>query len=643
MRSVLPPAILLLGALVGASAGATPFERDLGQCPSLRPLRPRPVQGPEALTCRQAVTHSTRRYADALLEIYQDCIARLQRGERSGHPADTCRGLLMLSLGARGLPEDVPTLIALYGAAFRFRADLAADCSDETVAALDLCADDVAGLQTCLQRDTVQHVHFLLDSQYGLQNAADPFVVIEDAGTRSCQDAVAEAGRRYVREVQEAVTDCALEDRGPGWRRWLPRRRPELAHRCVGQVAFGRRWPPLDREAGWRIAQAERALRDALAERCSDDQVAALQTCGDDVASLGECLLCSHHREALYLVGDQLGGDPPRRPKPFIDWRTLRNPVLEEQDRMLKDQSVAFFRGWFYLFPSARLAVGDPESASKPRWFYRSRDLRSWQRFIDGNGNVNGPGNGTGSPDLARIGRIWHLTYQGAREDDPARRAIFHSTSRSLRRWSPEQRIDDDASPLGPNVIDGALAEQDGYFYLGFKDRDEQNFYVTRSQDRVLDGSWLPRRRAFAGGERTAIYFAENFQFLKIDGTWRMIATGRDPEPRCARMDRGLFLNFYICSHEPFIYTIDGDGTDLQHWTNWIRRRQLIIPYEDWNPGMHANSAYLADWRRFDGFFYLFYAGSEDGLVFENRGHGKIGVARSRDLVHWRLPGDLRD
>jgi hypothetical protein len=31
------------------------------------------------------------------------------------------------------------------------------------------------------------------------------------------------------------------------------------------------------------------------------------------------------------------------------------------------------------------------------------------------------------------------------------------------------------------------------------------------------------------------------------------------------------------------------------------------------------------------------------GACPELRGHGRIGLVRSRDLVHWRLPGDQRD
>ena len=58
---------------------------------------------------------------------------------------------------------------------------------------------------------------------------------------------------------------------------------------------------------------------------------------------------------------------------------------------------------------------------------------------------------------------------------------------------------------------------------------------------------------------------------------------------------------------------------------------------------MHANTGYLNDFRAEDGFFYLTYSGSIDSESFQGRGHGKIGIARSRDLVHWRVAEDLRD
>jgi hypothetical protein len=229
---------------------------------------------------------------------------------------------------------------------------------------------------------------------------------------------------------------------------------------------------------------------------------------------------------------------------------------------------------------------------------------------------------------------------------------LLHTTSHNLRQWTSPQRLVDPTQVLPlppgqpvPSLIDGALAKEGKHFFLGFKWRQQQTFHVTRSQSAVLNGQWRQARRALAGTDDPTdliLGFAENYQFLKIDKVWRMVATGRDPEGfRCGTADLRLYI--FACSHEPFIYTPDGDGTALAHWTRWRRKTRLRIPYEDWNPIMHANAAFLADWRAYDGFFYLFYAGAVDGLSFELRGHGKIGVARARDLIHWRLPGDLRD
>jgi len=46
------------------------------------------------------------------------------------------------------------------------------------------------------------------------------------------------------------------------------------------------------------------------------------------------------------------------RGNPFIDWAQLQNPILAVEDRMLKDASFVYDdrSGWFYVFPSARLA-----------------------------------------------------------------------------------------------------------------------------------------------------------------------------------------------------------------------------------------------------------------------------------------------
>jgi hypothetical protein len=332
----------------------------------------------------------------------------------------------------------------------------------------------------------------------------------------------------------------------------------------------------------------------------------------------------------LTAPGSALAADKGREGGPFINWSDLKNPVLSVPDRMLKDQAVVYFNGWFYVFCSIRFESGDPNRHDKIPCIYKTRDFRTYECLYDDDLNIRWGSTvkrGTGSPDLTYISGVWHMVRQSG-PDGTGRRNIFYSMSDDLEDWGPSWQLNPGLR-LNARRIDGALAYEGGYYFLGYKSR--QRFRVTRSKTGELDGRWLRSRSADAGGG-----WAENYQFIKIDGTWRMIATARDP-------DKPMSINDYTGSHEPFIYTMDGDGSELTHWTRWVDKRHLEVPLEDWNRVMHANSAYLCDWREYDGYFYLFYAGANDSESFERRGHGKIGVVRSRDLADWRLPGEAGD
>lgn len=338
---------------------------------------------------------------------------------------------------------------------------------------------------------------------------------------------------------------------------------------------------------------------------------------------------CGSDRGLPHVDG---GRRDDRNSRVFIDWANLRNPILSDESVSLKDPCVVYRNGTFYVFTSG---------AS-----YKTKDFKRYE----------GPFEGYGSPDITRLDHdTYIMIYQvrdtehpgptaGVDPDSPDNlyRRLFYKTSPDLEHWSEGEELFP-ALPPDRN-IDGALAVQGGHYYLGFKKGvTVQEFMVARSIGASIDGRWTDPKKAYAGegclldklipiiGD-TITRWAESYQFIRIDGTWRMVATARDPK---RPIDFG-----YMRSHEPFLYRISGPEDSLDSWTDWVDKRHLMVPYEDWNSLMHANSAYLCDWRDHDGYFYLFYAGT-DQETEDGRGHGRIGVVRSQDLADWRLPGDI--
>ncbi len=81
----------------------------------------------------------------------------------------------------------------------------------------------------------------------------------------------------------------------------------------------------------------------------------------------------------------------------------------------------------------------------------------------------------------------------------------------------------------------------------------------------------------------------------------------------------------------------------------------LVIPGQSWDtgPGIssvsyeHANSVFLCDARTARppppraGVLLRHLRRQHELTQFEGWGHAEIGIARSTDLVHWQVPGDL--
>lgn len=592
--------------------------RGLAICPTLRPLRPSPVAKADR-ACQRALARAATAYAVALLRAEQACVDANHPGPRvEGDPVHPCVGLRELSTGAYRPPAHAPTAAAVARAAEELRSRVRAACDDATVARLATCADSVEGAIDCLRAEHWEAAQHLLREEYG------DLLPIEDEQVRSCRGTVGAASRRLLAAQAGAIADCLLALR--------PGATVHAARECIGEASEGRLVAPEDEATATSLEAAEAVFRREIADGCREKDPPSLDACGQDRTSLEDCLVCAHRREAILLVQSQFGGIADRATTHFIDWAALENPVVGWDDRRIKDQVMAFHAGRFYVIGSIGFADDDPARDTRVGTYVRSTDWRSWEEIPM---PIDQTGGGFGSPDLTFHDGRWYVVFQNPDPANPENRRLFLTTTPDLMRWTRKVEIARNVL-RGRSIIDGALAHKSGRLHLLLKWRVKDIPWVAVTSGDPT-GDWELDDRLVAGNDHPFWGFAENGQFIEIDGRIRMLATARDPEGfRCA--------NVFTCSHEPFLYDFaEGDGTDVRDWTRWRHKTQLRIPYEAWNPVMHANTSFLADWRAYDGFFYLSYSGSADSDSFQGRGHGMIGLARSRDLVHWRLPGDLRD
>jgi hypothetical protein len=339
-------------------------------------------------------------------------------------------------------------------------------------------------------------------------------------------------------------------------------------------------------------------------------------------ASLAACSSSSGHSAASPNASTTTR-PPTTAPKraPAIAWARLRNPILTSPDHTVKDAALVAANGtWFAVFSAV------DRQGSWRIGIEHSTDLRSWSpiTFMAHDPSVEGEA----SPDVtASPDGNFTVTYQSFVHDRRGGLAkLYARTSRDFVHFSPPQML---VQPLfgAPNdrLIDAALARTPAGLLLGFKTgSDTQAFEIARSASGTLRGPWQlvgkPNIRVFGDT-------IENYQFISINGRWKLLATSN-------QLDR------------PFVFDLVGNATSPRGWLQWSAGRQLDVPKESWSSGTgisgstyeHANSAYLVDHRSRDGHFYLLYEESLEKTTYGGEGHGVLAIARSTDLVHWSIP-----
>ena len=335
----------------------------------------------------------------------------------------------------------------------------------------------------------------------------------------------------------------------------------------------------------------------------------------------------------------------------FLDWQRLKNPVLSLDDWSLKDACVLYHEGLFHVFTSA---------FSEERSTLAYVTTPDWQQFSDFQLHLTGErlgATGVCCPSILETEGTFVLSFntwgQGKRNQ------LYAMRTRDFTHWS-------DIKPVAANLtrgrrcIDLALTTHGGHWIGVWREGANTTRFAASE---TLDGDWswigdgVGKLHPAAGtdpAERTMHH--ENFQLLMIDDVPHLLCTNYDP-------------------HHPWLYRMAGEPDDLTAWTEWWDGYRLMIPSQRFNSipedqpcvanddfrrplypcwddpdGVYIvdgldNAAYLCDWRDQDGFYVLLYAGKNErrrnafngraGKRSWPRGWNRLGLARSRDLVHW--------
>jgi hypothetical protein len=323
--------------------------------------------------------------------------------------------------------------------------------------------------------------------------------------------------------------------------------------------------------------------------------------------------------------------------KPGLDWTCLRNPVLDYPDWSIKDYGIAYSDGTFYLFFSAFY-----EDGGRVRSHVVEVSTSDFKTFSKPILNIDGREEdwiGMCSPDCVKIGDTWYLTFNSWGDQEGRPNQLFYMASKDLVNWGPRKPLAHNVT-RGTRAIDSALAFDNGRYILFWKEIQTTRCCVADSIDgpyKILGSGW-PK---FFGGDGREFEWNENYQLMKIDGGWRMLASTHDPDSKEEYVDsEGRKRTRFTMM--PIIYTMDKTTGSDYDWLKWTGGYEPKVRIESFNTDHRANSAAMLDLTEVDGYYYLLYAGRTEGASYLKRGNNKLGLSRSKDLVTWFPAGVLR-
>lgn len=317
--------------------------------------------------------------------------------------------------------------------------------------------------------------------------------------------------------------------------------------------------------------------------------------------------------------------------KPLIDWNGLKNPVLSYPNWSVKDTAMAYRNGTFYVFFSAFYA-----ERGQVRSHVVEVSTADFKHYSEPIFNFDGEDDGwigMCSPDVQQLYGKYVMTFNSWGDKPGKPNQLFYMTSDDLVHWTPRKALGLNLTQIGDQrVIDAALAQADGGYYLVYKEQTPG----IHSRPRMAFSTSLDRPFHYVGDGIVDLlmkdgkdngFFHENYEFLHTNGQWYMLTTDY--------LHNRQFHDKYDVQ-APYLYALERGS----HWLKWTRGYTFDLPQEKFNAESIANAAALYDWRKYDGYYYLIYAGRSEGQAYAKRGWNQIALARSKDLIHWSVPGE---